>query len=775
MEKQKQFAGADQKTPSVPQYFSWINNTNEGSTEAQTLVNLDFFRWMREKYGMQIRIYAWDAGNFDGASRGYGDLKGEKFRGQYPEGYGRIVEKAKSIGIRMGLWGSPDGFGDDPGTEKERFDFYVHLCRDYGFEEFKLDGVCGTLREEKAPVFAEMLKECRRYSPDLIVLNHRLNLYEAEKYVTTFLWNGEETYTDVYTHNQVTAPHPRAYLFTRGHVDGLNRLAEDHGVCLSSSLDYFEDDLVYQAFSRCLILAPEIYGNPWFLKDTEFPKLARVYNYHRRNAPLLVDGLRLPERFGANAVSRGNGRKRILCTGNDSWEPKTLELTLDETVGLQPGERFFVNLRHPYERHLGSFAFGDTVAVPMPPFRAVLVEIAVPALADPVLTNCSYETVTEDETGAPREIRLLETPGGEIRLLRNGAETPFCEASPTNEMEKPPVFLGELKETRRNPENGELLYEAAVFSADNDSLEARCIKRSGPTAVPEVQAARDAFFAQKTYRLRGCEARAMFDDDPDTFFDGQSRSYCDGFRIDGGCLRIDCGALLEADRVEIVCFAPDRATREAPAQTVPALAEASADLGTWLPAPLTGVSSAGEHTAEIVRFGVHTTYALPGRKLKAVYAPSAPCRYLRIPSPMDRIFSVRFFRGDTELFPASPHANNLQAPYSRRPAQTVKCGEIKIPVSKPGSYLALGVNGRHGVERVYACMEVNGRLIGAPRRAPDYRANVWEHIVCSEERNNTFYFPVTPEMEGQTAVFYAVFSGGAEEMCCDVWLCEEHK
>ena len=25
-------AGADSRTPSVPQYFSWINNTNEGST-----------------------------------------------------------------------------------------------------------------------------------------------------------------------------------------------------------------------------------------------------------------------------------------------------------------------------------------------------------------------------------------------------------------------------------------------------------------------------------------------------------------------------------------------------------------------------------------------------------------------------------------------------------------------------------------------------------------------------------------------------------------------
>ena len=78
-------AGADNFTPSVPQYFSWINNTNEGSTEEHTLINLDFFKYLKDTYGMEIKIYAWDAGNFDGASEGYGNLNGEKFRSQYPE------------------------------------------------------------------------------------------------------------------------------------------------------------------------------------------------------------------------------------------------------------------------------------------------------------------------------------------------------------------------------------------------------------------------------------------------------------------------------------------------------------------------------------------------------------------------------------------------------------------------------------------------------------------------------------------------------------------
>ena len=75
MVKTSKDAGADNFTPSVPQYFSWINNTNEGSTETQTLINLEFFEWLKEVYGMEIKIYAWDAGNFDGSAMGYDSVE----------------------------------------------------------------------------------------------------------------------------------------------------------------------------------------------------------------------------------------------------------------------------------------------------------------------------------------------------------------------------------------------------------------------------------------------------------------------------------------------------------------------------------------------------------------------------------------------------------------------------------------------------------------------------------------------------------------------------
>ena len=215
--------------------------------------------------------------------------------------------------------------------EEKRFTFYADLCRKYHFALFKLDGVCGVLRAEKASVFADLLRECRKYSPDLIVLNHRLNLYEAEPHVTTFLWQGAETYVDVHSANGNTGSHHRCFIFDRGLPDDLERLAEDHGVCISSCPDYFDDDLIYQAFGRCMILSPEIYGNPWFLRDDEYARLAYIFNLHKLAAPILVNGLKLPESMGvtqdangnpipgANPVSRGTDSHRFIVTGNNTW------------------------------------------------------------------------------------------------------------------------------------------------------------------------------------------------------------------------------------------------------------------------------------------------------------------------------------------------------------------------------------------------------------------------------------------------------------------------
>ena len=101
---------------------------------------------------------------------------------------------------------------------------------------------------------------------------------------------GCETYIDVFRNNTQTATHHRAGALSRGLLPDLTRTLEDHGVCISSCLDYWEDDLILQAFNRSLLLAPTIYGSPWLLRDEEFPKLARIFNLHRRYGKILVKG-----------------------------------------------------------------------------------------------------------------------------------------------------------------------------------------------------------------------------------------------------------------------------------------------------------------------------------------------------------------------------------------------------------------------------------------------------------------------------------------------------
>ncbi|MBQ3044413.1 MAG: hypothetical protein IJD49_00515 [Clostridia bacterium] len=777
MDKTAKTAGADNRTPSIPQYFSWINNTNEGSTEEHTLVNLDFFRYLKETYGMQIKIYAWDAGNFDGASEGYGNLDGEKFRSQYPEEYKNVVAEAEKIGIRLGLWGSPDGYGDTPETQKERFDFFVHLCRDHNFALFKLDGVCGRLRPEKAGVFAEMLKECRKYSPDLVVLNHRLEFYEAEKYITTYLWNGDETYVDVLSCNKQTAMHNRGFMFTRGHTDNLDRLAEDHGVCISSSIDYFEDELIYQAFNRSLILAPEIYGNPWLMRDDELPKLARVYNLHARNSAILVDGIILPEEYGENAVSRGSKTKRFVSTGNNSWNTKKIAVKIGEETGIDTEKPVAVNIHHPYEKHLGFFRVGDTVEIELMPFRATLIELAAADEAEPMLLGCEYEIIKESKDGTPVEVKILKSDGADILLLVNGEKSVYAGSIVPAKKEKAPEFIGSLDCEEKKPADGEMLYETAMFAITNDSLESRSLRRSGETRIPQVKAARDAFFNQEYYALRGCEAKNMFDGKPDTFYDSQSKTYCDmNLRVCGGCLRVDFGSEVECDSVEVEFFSGDYPTREVDVQRVPLVAEYSADLAEWKSSETAQISvSDGDFTAKIIKFTAHTLYDLHGKRLVASYAIGGKIRYLRIENPVDRIYAVRLIKDGKEITPGEPFANNMQAHYRHRKTALAKSAQLVLPDYESGARLAVAVEGVHGEESVYCVAEINGKSVGFPRRAPDYKANQWEHCVCSTDKNNTFFLELPDGLQGEKIKVTALFSDRRKaDAVCNVYVCDKH-
>ena len=101
-------------TPSQSMYFDWINSQYEGTTEAQTLANLEFFKWMFDTYGMRLDIYSLDVGNIDdgpytaGVGRlipyHYGNLESREFKKQFPRGFAPATAKAAEFGTRLGIW-----------------------------------------------------------------------------------------------------------------------------------------------------------------------------------------------------------------------------------------------------------------------------------------------------------------------------------------------------------------------------------------------------------------------------------------------------------------------------------------------------------------------------------------------------------------------------------------------------------------------------------------------------------------------------------------------
>jgi len=764
--------GITETTPSRAFYFDWINSQYEGSTEAQTLTNLRFFKWMHDEYGMALDIYSLDVGNIDdgpftaGVGRlipdHWGGLDSIAFRRQFPRGFAPLVALARSFGCRLGIWLGPDGFGDRPADERARADMLVKLCRDHDFALFKFDSVAGGLRPEKRAAFVRALAECRKHCPDLIVLNERIELGEAAASVTTDLWEGAETYIDVFNHNPGTAPHHRAGVLARARVPGLKRLIEDHGVCLSSCLDFWEDDLVLQAFNRCLVLAPEIYGSPWLLRDDEFPKLARICNLHRRHRAILVHAIALPEaRYGPGAVSRGDERTRFITLRNLTWNPITYRLGLDESIGLTAGDRFQVRRFHPSERMVGAFDRGAEVPIEVAPFRSCLVAASARGFDEIGVDGCDYEVV-RDAPGKPIEVELLGMPGtrASIRLERGGRafSGAALDGEPVEGLltgERVPVtFAGEalrqpwhrrlgILEPIPVPEDAEALYEATCFAADSDALEVRSLRRSGPSRIEVVQAARRAFFEQPMFVNRGIRDRNLFDGDLGTFFQA---------RYSGGVLRLDLGETTRVDTLVIRIKSRYERFISADLHAFASenRAEVSPDLRTWTPV----AQWKGKGSVALARIP-------DGMRI----------RYLRVHGAPLRIAEIEAYRDGRPLDRAGWRASNLLGPYAKRPAVkawSLACTLDEIP---PGSYLAVALAGRHGKEAAYAALRVDGRPVGAPDRAVSYPSNTWEYKNVDTDHDYTYFVPLLPEMAGRPLeVVVLLRAGGVDEFEPEAWI-----
>jgi len=754
------FAGADESTRSKAQYFSWINNTNEGTTEDHTQINLDFFGWLKSEYGMQLDIYAFDAGAIDG-KRFYGSMKSDRFKSQFPYGFDSIYHKANHLGIRLGVWGGPDGFGDTTQEEEERTDQMVGLCRDYDFALFKFDAVCGPLRLEKEDAFIRMMEECRRYSPDLILLNHRLGLEKAKAYATTFLWGGAETYIDVFMTNNATAPHHRAAALTRGLVPDLKRLTEDHGVCISSCLDNWDDDLILQAFNRSLILAPQIYGNPWLLRDDEYPRLARIYNLHRKYGEILVNGLVLPESsYGPHAVSRGNEETRLITMRNISWNPTNYEIQLGEEIGMADTKSVRVVQIHPYEKLIGDFKSNDKVTVAVEPFRSALFIVTSEEYDEPLVKGVAFNVVRNVE-GKSILIDLLEEPGAESEISLaeyNDYKSVRINGAINKNLLKGKLetihFKGEtlnLKAGRKIadmpvveiPADAESLYEATIYSADNNALEVRSLLRSGESTIPEVKNARDVFFNQDAFVNRGIWDRNLFDSNMETGF-WPSKKYDIDLRVKGGALRLDLGEIVHVD--QIVVHVPNHYAVHPLLPEEGNYVDVSTDLITW-----------------------KTVTFLAGTKMTINIGGNV--RYLRFKRQPQQIVEIEGYYNGKPLDRTKWRASNLFAYPDRMQCEKSWSAKFALDEIANNSYLSVALNGKHGVEGAYVAARIDGKLVGAPDRAASYPSNTWEYVNAKRDANYTYYIPLKEADVGkEIEVFVLAYDKENTGIQPEIWI-----
>jgi hypothetical protein len=273
------------------------------------------------------------------------------------------------------------------------------------------------------------------------------------------------------------------------------------------------------------------------------------------------------------------------------------------------------------------------------------------------------------------------------------------------------------------PDDAEALYEATLFSTDNNALEIRELERSGETTIPEVKAARDAFLNQPLFEARGLWDRYMFDGDPETSFYVSRRRWKVPL-LNGGSLRLDFGKAIAMDEL-IVDVGNEHALQ--PWKTGEAVfLEVSENLTDWQEIRILGKST-----------------------MKIKLDPSKPVRYVRFRGTPDKINEVQGFLNGKALDRSGWRGSQLFSPYNRTKAEYAWSASTIINEIHPGTYLAVALEGEHGVEGAYAAIRVNGKPVGASDRSPSYPVNPWEYPVYEAESHYTYYIPLTEEMEGQ--------------------------
>jgi len=206
--------------------------------------------------------------------------------------------------------------------------------------------------------------------------------------------------------------------------------------------------------------------------------------------------------------------------------------------------------------------------------------------------------------------------------------------------------------------------------------------------------------------------------------------------LNGGSLRLDFGKAIALDELLIELGSEHAMQPWKSGEAV--FLEVSRDLREW-----------------------QATRILAGNTLNIKLDPENPVRYVRFRGAPEKITEVRGFLNGEAIDRSAWRGSQLFSPYSRIKTEKAWSASTIIYEIHPGSYLAVALEGEHGVEGAYAAVRVDGKPLGASDRSPSYPVNPWEYPVYDPGSHYTYYIPLSKEMEGKKIeIFVLGMKGG---------------
>jgi len=130
---------------------------------------------------------------------------------------------------------------------------------------------------------------------------------------------------------------------------------------------------------------------------------------------------------------------------------------------------------------------------------------------------------------------------------------------------------------------------------------------------------------------------------------------------------------------------------------------------------------------------------LAGKVMRVKLDPSTPIRYVRFRGFPEKILEVEGFLEGRPLDRSKWRGSHMFSPFSRIKVFGAWESSFKLSQIPRGSYLAIALEGKHGVEGAYAAVRVDGKPVGAPDRSPSYPGNPWENTIDNTSSHYTYY------------------------------------